>query len=220
MLACPLYFTQTESTWDDDEAGASSSGDEPDEQMHAEEDSLAAAAAGAGEDADISSEDVSCMEEGMGNAADTALDLSFLEVCTNMAGGLGEPGNLCRHAGALDLKALVHQVPVACDLVHAATEAAKTINNYPCLITLGTFVCMCTCIDLQEPVVAPPGDEGPLEPQYLRLFLLKYLCPQPGCFGTMAPAAPRDSTLQCAKCGHLRTEAEFVGELEAATAGL
>lgn len=63
--------------------------------------------------------------------------------------------------------------------------------------------------------MAPPGEEGPLEPQYLRLFLLKYLCPAPSCFGTMAPRTPGDSTLQCAKCGGLRSDAEFIAELEA-----
>ena len=39
---------------------------------------------------------------------------------------------------------------------------------------------------VQGPIVAPPGEEGPLEPAYLRLFLLKYICPREACFGTMA----------------------------------
>ncbi len=48
----------------------------------------------------------------------------------------------------------------------------------------------------QAPIVAPPGDEGPLEPAYLRLFLLKYICPKDACFGTMALQQP-GSQVRC-----------------------
>jgi hypothetical protein len=78
----------------------------------------------------------------------------------------------------------------------------------------------------EEPrVVLPPGDEPPLDPTYLQLFLLKYVCAQPGCFGTLAPLPPAaaDGMMSCGEaagvhecnvCGALRSEAEFLQELE------
>ncbi|KAG2495194.1 hypothetical protein HYH03_006800 [Edaphochlamys debaryana] len=74
-------------------------------------------------------------------------------------------------------------------------------------------------VEMEEaigPIMAPPGEEGPLEPAYLRLFLLKYMCPRPGCFGTAAPPAQGSSLLECNVCGHRRSEQEFLRELERA----
>ncbi|GLC36920.1 hypothetical protein PLESTM_000518500 [Pleodorina starrii] len=68
--------------------------------------------------------------------------------------------------------------------------------------------------DAQPPIVAPPGEEGPLEPTYLRLFLLKYMCSAPGCFGTAAPPKPGSTVLECNVCGRARSEKEFLRELE------
>lgn len=51
---------------------------------------------------------------------------------------------------------------------------------------------------------------------YIHIFLLKYVCPQPGCYGTLAPAAPGADVYACNMCGAARTEAEFLAELEAA----
>ncbi|GIL51020.1 hypothetical protein Vafri_6979 [Volvox africanus] len=68
--------------------------------------------------------------------------------------------------------------------------------------------------DAQPIVRAPPGEEGPLEPTYLRLFLLKYMCAAPGCFGTAAPVKPGSTLLECNVCGRTRSEREFLRELE------
>lgn len=50
---------------------------------------------------------------------------------------------------------------------------------------------------------------------YLQIFLLKYLCPSEGCFGTMAPCLGSDMH-ECSVCGRQRSEAQFLAELEAA----
>ena len=55
---------------------------------------------------------------------------------------------------------------------------------------------------------------GPLDPTYLQLFLLKYVCPVPSCFGTMAPVSPGASMHECAVCGHCRSEEQFMSDLE------
>jgi hypothetical protein len=68
----------------------------------------------------------------------------------------------------------------------------------------------------QEPIVAPPGEEGPLDPNYLRLFLLKYMCAVPGCFGTAGPPAAGSNLLLGTVCAASRTEEDFLRDLEAA----
>lgn len=54
-----------------------------------------------------------------------------------------------------------------------------------------------------------------MDPTYLHLFLLKYVCPRKGCTGgTLAPVAPGQAdVLRCNACGGQRTEAEFLAEL-------
>jgi SET and MYND domain-containing protein len=54
-----------------------------------------------------------------------------------------------------------------------------------------------------------------MDPTYLHLFLLKYVCPRKGCTGgTLAPVAPGQAdVLRCNACGGERTEAEFLAEL-------
>jgi SET and MYND domain-containing protein len=61
-----------------------------------------------------------------------------------------------------------------------------------------------------------------LDPAYLSLFVLKYVCPADGCGGTMAALraahgqqAQQGEVLECSVCGALRSEAEFLAELEA-----
>ncbi|KAG1656021.1 hypothetical protein FOA52_005649 [Chlamydomonas sp. UWO 241] len=67
----------------------------------------------------------------------------------------------------------------------------------------------------------PNADEGPLEPTYLHLFLLKYVCPVPGCFGTLAPTNPEvwpdegAYVYVCNVCGASRTGAQFLESLDA-----
>jgi SET and MYND domain-containing protein len=58
------------------------------------------------------------------------------------------------------------------------------------------------------------GEEGPLDPTYLQLYLLKFVCPVPSCFGTMAPVGPKMSLNECAVCGHTRSEEQFLRDLE------
>lgn len=60
----------------------------------------------------------------------------------------------------------------------------------------------------------PGGEADALEPTYLQLFLLKYMCPRRHCFGTLAPAAVGTDVHVCNVCGGQRTEAEFMAELE------
>ncbi len=67
---------------------------------------------------------------------------------------------------------------------------------------------------MQRPITAPPDEEGPLESNYLHLFLLKYMCPRPGCHGTAAPPAPGSGLLECNVCGGCRSEQQFLKELE------
>jgi hypothetical protein len=64
----------------------------------------------------------------------------------------------------------------------------------------------------------PPGSDGsegrePLDPTYLQLFMLKYMCPQESCFGTMA-AVLGAAACECNVCGHRRTDEEFLADLE------
>lgn len=64
----------------------------------------------------------------------------------------------------------------------------------------------------QQPLEADPG---PLEPTYLQLFLLKYVCATPACFGTCAPTAPGSGQLVCSVCGVTRSEDDFLADLGA-----
>ncbi|GAB4815909.1 hypothetical protein N2152v2_002955 [Parachlorella kessleri] len=58
--------------------------------------------------------------------------------------------------------------------------------------------------------------EGPqADAAYISVFLLKYVCPRPECFGTLAPAQQGSDTSECNMCGMRRTEAEFLAELQA-----
>lgn len=49
---------------------------------------------------------------------------------------------------------------------------------------------------------------------YIQMFLLKYVCPQADCFGTMVPQEGSD-VYECNMCGFSRTNAEFLTELDA-----
>lgn len=62
----------------------------------------------------------------------------------------------------------------------------------------------------------PNGDNDVADAGYIHVFLFKYVCPREGCGGTMAPMSQHQSNeLQCNVCGKVRTEAEFLAELEA-----
>ena len=63
-----------------------------------------------------------------------------------------------------------------------------------------------------------PGQQQqqePMEAGYLSVFLLKYMCPKDGCYGTMAAVhGSAEGLCECSVCGALRSEAEFMAELE------
>jgi SET and MYND domain-containing protein len=49
---------------------------------------------------------------------------------------------------------------------------------------------------------------------YINVFLLKYVCPQANCFGTMVPLHCT-TQYECNMCGFKRSDAEFLADLEA-----
>lgn len=68
----------------------------------------------------------------------------------------------------------------------------------------------------QQEQQAEQAEQQAVDAGYINIFLLKYVCPRPGCYGTLAPVAPGADALECNMCGGRRTEAEFLAELEAA----
>lgn len=56
-------------------------------------------------------------------------------------------------------------------------------------------------------------DRGGITEGYINMFLMKFVCPQSECFGTMAPIGPSSQSLECNMCGHHRTEAQFLAEM-------
>ena len=67
----------------------------------------------------------------------------------------------------------------------------------------------------EQAVQQREGEDGPAEASYIQVFILKYTCPRPKCYGTLAPCAPGSDVSECNVCGGRRTEAEFMRELEA-----
>jgi hypothetical protein len=67
----------------------------------------------------------------------------------------------------------------------------------------------------EQPVQQRAGEDGPAEPSYIQVFILKYTCPRPRCYGTLAPCGVGSDVYECNFCGGRRTEAEFMLELEA-----
>ncbi|MEW5313817.1 MAG: hypothetical protein WDW38_005354 [Sanguina aurantia] len=63
------------------------------------------------------------------------------------------------------------------------------------------------------PVNSAP-DDPPYEDTYVHLYLLKYLCPVPECYGTLAPTEPGSTAAECNVCGGLRTDAQFLADLD------
>lgn len=54
-----------------------------------------------------------------------------------------------------------------------------------------------------------------IDPAYTQLFLLKYVCSHPGCYGTMVPQSLGSDVHVCNVCSKARTDAQFIAELEA-----
>lgn len=63
---------------------------------------------------------------------------------------------------------------------------------------------------------AAEGEGERADASYIQVFLLKYVCPQADCFGTMVPSQPGSSVHVCNMCGCQRSEAQFLADLEAA----
>jgi hypothetical protein len=60
-----------------------------------------------------------------------------------------------------------------------------------------------------------------LQAQYIELFLMKYICTAPDCFGTLVPHSVeeqlggcKEGSMTCNVCGYTRTEAEFMRDVE------
>lgn len=62
-----------------------------------------------------------------------------------------------------------------------------------------------------------------LETQYIELYLMKYICTEPDCFGTFVPqhsgqqgteGDSRAGGMACNVCGHTRTEEDFTRDVE------
>jgi SET and MYND domain-containing protein len=68
---------------------------------------------------------------------------------------------------------------------------------------------------MEEDLLHPQQQQQePMDAGYLSVFLLKYMCPQEGCYGTMAAVQGSSSgACECSVCGVVRTEAEFMAEL-------
>ncbi|KAL6771682.1 hypothetical protein ACKKBG_A27400 [Auxenochlorella protothecoides x Auxenochlorella symbiontica] len=65
----------------------------------------------------------------------------------------------------------------------------------------------------QEP---DPERCGGADEAYVQMYLLKFVCPQEECGGTLCPLSPDSASVaQCNICGHRRTDAQFMAELEA-----
>jgi hypothetical protein len=57
--------------------------------------------------------------------------------------------------------------------------------------------------------------EDGLDETFIQLFLLKYVCTQPECFGTFVPLLSSTKQLsRCNVCGHERMEADFLNALD------
>lgn len=61
-------------------------------------------------------------------------------------------------------------------------------------------------------------EENKIDSSYIDVFLIKYVCPDEGCEGTMAPLHPQvqdaNQVLECSVCSRKRTEQEFLKYLD------
>uniref|UniRef100_A0A383WD32 SET domain-containing protein n=1 Tax=Tetradesmus obliquus TaxID=3088 RepID=A0A383WD32_TETOB len=96
-----------------------------------------------------------------------------------------------------DMEESEHQQQLQLQQLRAAIRAAAVTAAAAAAAASGT--------PLQPP--------EPLDASYLSLFMLKYVCPVQGCFGTMA-ALRGSNACECSVCGALRSEAEFLAGLE------
>ncbi len=72
--------------------------------------------------------------------------------------------------------------------------------------------------DLQpESPLAAQESEGTIDEGYVSVFLLRHVCPDEDCLGTLAPDAQGSTTFVCNMCGQSRTYEAFLRELEQGT---
>jgi hypothetical protein len=61
-------------------------------------------------------------------------------------------------------------------------------------------------------------EDSSIDESYIFVFLLRHVCPDEDCGGTLAPVSGCESgpgrKYECNLCGRLRSEAEFMAELE------
>ncbi len=55
--------------------------------------------------------------------------------------------------------------------------------------------------------------DSAIDASYVQMFVMRYLCPQEDCGGTLAPITGSD-TQECNRCSHKRTDAEFMELIE------
>ena len=68
-----------------------------------------------------------------------------------------------------------------------------------------------------QPLLAAQESEGTIDEGYVSVFLLRHVCPDEDCLGTLAPDAPGSTTFVCNMCGQNRTYDAFLIELEQGT---
>ncbi len=99
-------------------------------------------------------------------------------------------------------------------LAAAAAAATSSLGGVAVLTPGGVPPALSPLAWRSWPLQAEQADPGPLDATYLQLFLLKHVCPVGGCLGLLAPQAAGAKTLQCNVCGALRSEADFLAELD------
>ena len=57
---------------------------------------------------------------------------------------------------------------------------------------------------------------GGVDAGYIQMFILKYVCPEDECGGTLVPLLGTEAS-KCNMCGRVRTETELMAELESYT---
>ena len=65
--------------------------------------------------------------------------------------------------------------------------------------------------------LAAEESEGTINEGYVSVFLLRHVCPDEDCLGTLAPDAQGSTTFVCNMCGQSRTYEVFLRELEQGT---
>ena len=120
------------------------------------------------------------------------------------------------HALPAGEEALLSYVPLHWPR-EARQEQCRTVYEFDCSCPR----CVCECLEERgaadsADARAAAGLEEGMTGTYIHIFLLKYVCTRPECFGTFVPVGQRaDGLAVCNICGRERSEAQFLAELEA-----